>query len=348
MKMLLITCLTLMSVLINPVLHASIKCDAEAAKLFERGSRADADSRLDDARSLYTQAAQRCDRYSYWMAVGNIWVNDYLGDSVESVNEEGGPAIEAYANAFEVARRDGNKMEGAEAARAMVELGLRAGDPIKANDWLLLAQNLDPSSAALDELQREVDFARAELSTSEIETGFSQTRGLGQVHGLLMSGTGGSAYWDANSDSASATAERVIATTDTANTSGTGQGRAEVAAAANAARSINIPINFQPDSTRTTAQTAKNIENLAMVLASGSESGEILFIGHADVRGDADYNMWLSRKRADSVRLELEALQPSLVGRISAVGRGELEPVDRGASERAHANNRRLEIVIKD
>ncbi len=342
MNLLRITCLVFLPVLIAPAALANVECDEMSVSLFERAKRADQASKLEDARSLYTQAAERCDQSSYWLAVGDIWVNDFLGDNAEAVNEEGGPAIEAYGNAFEAARRDQNKVQGAAAARAMVELGLRAGDPIKANDWLIVAAELEPSNEALAELQTEVDFFRAELSTGEIETGFSQTRGLGQVHSLLMSGTAGSAYWDSQTDTAPVTTayaseveERSVSASLPPENPG-GQ------------RSINIPINFEANSTNTTAQTARNIENLALVLASGPESGEIIFIGHADVRGDADYNLWLSRKRADSVRLKLESLQPSLAGRISAVGQGEIEPIDKGNSDRAHANNRRLEVVIRD
>ena len=42
----------------------------------------------------------------------------------------------------------------------------------------------------------------------------------------------------------------------------------------------------------------------------------------------------------------LITLEPSLEGRIVALGDGESRPVDTGSDARAHANNRRLEVVI--
>lgn len=318
---------------------ANTDCSSEAQDLFERGRQADKNSRLEDARSLYTQAAQRCDRWEYWMAVGDIWVNDFLGDSIEAVNEEGRPAIDAYGKAFEAARRDSKKIEGAAAARALVELGLRAGDPLKANEWLLVARELDPSNPQLVELQNEVDFARDELSTGEIETGLSKTRGLGRVNSILMNANSGSAYWNSYRELAKSQGGGGDASPDI---------KTEIAKITDAGPSIDLPINFELNSTQATAQTALNIESLASALANRSGQETILFIGHADARGDAGYNMRLSRKRADLVRLEVEALQPALAGRISTDGRGELEPVATGNDERAHADNRRLEVIIRD
>ena len=82
------------------------------------------------------------------------------------------------------------------------------------------------------------------------------------------------------------------------------------------------------------------------VLANQSDVLQILFLGHADARGAASYNMSLSEQRAIAVRDQVIALQPGLAGRISAEGRGELQPIDMSDTERAYDNNRRLEIII--
>ena len=113
-----------------------------------------------------------------------------------------------------------------------------------------------------------------------------------------------------------------------------------------AGRSIDIPINFETNSTETTADTTNNIVNLAQVLANQADAQQILFLGHADARGAASYNMNLSEQRAIAVRDQVVALQPGLAGRISAEGRGELQPIDMSDTERAYDNNRRLEIII--
>lgn len=321
-------------------LAANVECDAEATNLHQRAKQADDRGRLEEARELYTRAATQCDRPEYWMSVGDIWTNDFLTDSADGINQEGGPAVEAYANAFKAARRDSNKSKGAAAARAMAELGLMAGDPIKANEWLIVARELDPTAATLADLEAEMEYAQAELSPNEIDTGFSQTRGLGKVAGILMSGTSG-AYWSAEAMEQAAATEREQAAAVKSDSMEPAQTTAPD-------QRINLPINFEFNSTMVTVQTERNIENLAKVLAGKDANSIIMIIGHSDVRGSADANMHLSQERAQVVRRQLLALQPSLSGRVVAQGRGETQPANSGMSERAHAANRRLEVIIRD
>ncbi len=316
-----------------PLANAA-SCPPQAEDLFRRAQAADTQDRLEDARSLYTQAAEVCDKYEYWMALGDLWFNDFLGDSADDVNEQGKPALDAYTRALQAARRDGNKAGGAKAARSLVNFGIRAGDPINANEFLILAGQLEPDHPDLPPLQEEVDYLRAELSTDELETSLSTTRGIGAASDILAKAGDACSFWSeelCNPSGAPAqepTDEPVVEKP---------QGRA-----------ISIPINFEVNSTETTPATASNIVNLATVLARQAGDKQILFIGHADARGAAGHNMTLSRQRAAAVRDQVAALQPSLEGRISAEGRGELEPVDVGTTERAYANNRRLEIIILD
>lgn len=329
MKVLLTGSLILLATLVAPASIAEVGCTSEAADLFARGSQAEREGRATDARSLYTEAAQQCDRSDYWMTVGNVWFNDSQGDSDES--QKGGPANKAYKSAFSAAVRDGNSIEAAAAARAMVKLGLHLGDPLTANDWLVLAQNYDPSNPALAELQQKVDNERGELSTSEIKIGLDKTRGIDQVPNSAQKNFQQPPEFQGPQGGTGANVPATI-----------------VGAETDTATSIKgFPINFEYNSIETTDQTHKNIESLATVLVTDTK-GTIVLIGHADSRGDADYNMELSRNRADAIRIELESLQPSLADRISVVGRGELEPIDPGNSERAYANNRRLELVVKD
>jgi len=320
---------------------AATYCDQESQELFARASKADAENQLEAARLLYRQAADACDNPDYWQAVGDIWSIDFLSDSAAAVNEEGTPAMEAYGKAFTSARRDRNEVAGALAARSMVELGLLAGDPIKANEWLLVAQQLEPSHSDNAVLQQEVDFARQELSSNEIETGLSQTRGLGRVNSLLAGGAAASAYWDP------APVEQAQSpTVNNLATSPLETGLDEGGGTDTAATTISIPINFESNSTAVTPDTSENLENLARVLAAGPTSTQIELIGHADVRGDESYNLRLSQNRADYVRKLIIQLQPSLAGRIASTGKGESEPVDRSSTERAHKNNRRLVITV--
>jgi len=68
--------------------------------------------------------------------------------------------------------------------------------------------------------------------------------------------------------------------------------------------------------------------------------------GHTDARGSDEYNMKLSKKRADYIKsvLTKKGLEPN---QIIAVGKGMREPVIPNAQEEAeHEQNRRVDIKI--
>ncbi len=67
--------------------------------------------------------------------------------------------------------------------------------------------------------------------------------------------------------------------------------------------------------------------------------------GHTDFRGSDNYNMILSKKRAASIQHSLieYGVSPS---RLSAVGKGEKEPVAENKTENGMAQNRRIEVHL--
>lgn len=67
--------------------------------------------------------------------------------------------------------------------------------------------------------------------------------------------------------------------------------------------------------------------------------------GHADERGETEYNLALGDKRAKSVEKYLEDMGVKNV-RLSTISYGEEKPVDPGNGEDAWAKNRRAEFVI--
>jgi outer membrane protein OmpA-like peptidoglycan-associated protein len=77
--------------------------------------------------------------------------------------------------------------------------------------------------------------------------------------------------------------------------------------------------------------------------ASGNESFRVE--GHTDSRGSDNYNIELSRRRAEAVRTFLmsRGVDPD---QIRAYGYGEQRPVASNASPEGRANNRRVEIVL--
>jgi len=73
----------------------------------------------------------------------------------------------------------------------------------------------------------------------------------------------------------------------------------------------------------------------------------VLIEGHTDSIGTADYNLDLSQRRADAVRVALVERDISL-SRISTKGYGKRYPVASNDTEAGRQRNRRVEIVILD
>ena len=69
--------------------------------------------------------------------------------------------------------------------------------------------------------------------------------------------------------------------------------------------------------------------------------------GHTDARGNAEQNRVLSQRRAIAVREHLLLNLPISADRITAVGRGEAEPVASNDSEEGRARNRRIDVVLE-
>ncbi len=72
----------------------------------------------------------------------------------------------------------------------------------------------------------------------------------------------------------------------------------------------------------------------------------VLVVGHADATGKDDYNLKLSERRANAVSsyLEQHGVAPA---RLSALGRGESQPIADNESEEGRAKNRRVEIRLQ-
>ena len=86
------------------------------------------------------------------------------------------------------------------------------------------------------------------------------------------------------------------------------------------------------------------LSNVADAL-EGYPDDPIVVEGHTDSQGSEGYNRKLSQKRADSVRSYLigRGVAPD---RITAVGKGENEPLASNDSAEGRANNRRVEIIV--
>jgi outer membrane protein OmpA-like peptidoglycan-associated protein len=95
--------------------------------------------------------------------------------------------------------------------------------------------------------------------------------------------------------------------------------------------------NLKPD-----AQT--NLQNLAASLQKNPETN-VLVVGHTDNTGTANYNVDLSRRRANAVKSFIAAANVD-PNRLTTQGKGAAEPIADNSTVEGRAQNRRVEIVI--
>lgn len=90
--------------------------------------------------------------------------------------------------------------------------------------------------------------------------------------------------------------------------------------------------------------TRENLDELAETLLKYDDTN-VLVEGHTDATGADDYNMTLSRNRANAVATYLvdKGVRPA---RITAVGYGENQPIDSNETEEGRQQNRRVEVAI--
>lgn len=104
-------------------------------------------------------------------------------------------------------------------------------------------------------------------------------------------------------------------------------------------------VTFENNKAELKPESAEALDR-AIELLKRSPGLGIVIEGHTDDRGDADYNLELSRQRAQSVRQYFidHGLPPE---RLEAVGKGETEPLLPNDNEEARRKNRRVELVVK-
>ena len=111
---------------------------------------------------------------------------------------------------------------------------------------------------------------------------------------------------------------------------------------------LNIPndISFDVNSYAIKPQLRGVLDPFAASLRDDAQA-RILIVGHTDSSGNDAINNPLSVERAQSVRDYLVARGVS-VGRVETAGRGKNEPVADNATEAGRAQNRRVEIFLRE
>lgn len=103
-------------------------------------------------------------------------------------------------------------------------------------------------------------------------------------------------------------------------------------------------INFAFNSAELTPVAKNNLDKIADIFVEFPDT-ELMLEGHTDSTGDENYNMELSKKRANSVSRYLTS-HGVASGRMSVKGFGETAPRFDNATKDGQAKNRRVEFGI--
>ncbi len=105
-----------------------------------------------------------------------------------------------------------------------------------------------------------------------------------------------------------------------------------------------IHFDFHSDVIRD--ESKPTLDKIVAMLRS-EKAMELIIEGHTDSDGEAKHNQDLSRRRADSVKTYLVAAGISS-SRLSTEGFGESKPVAPNTTSMGKAQNRRVELVVKE
>lgn len=84
-----------------------------------------------------------------------------------------------------------------------------------------------------------------------------------------------------------------------------------------------------------------------MVMLRSEKAMQLIIEGHTDSDGQTSHNQILSLKRAESVKVFLVSAGISS-SRLSTTGYGESKPVAPNSTATGKAQNRRVELVVKE
>ena len=127
-----------------------------------------------------------------------------------------------------------------------------------------------------------------------------------------------------------------------------------LAAADNAGKAVVVtdtaivlrePIYFETAKPVLKSESFPLLDALATTIKGDKHLALVEIQGHTDARGNDDWNLAISEKRAQAVYKYLVAKGVD-AKRLRAKGYGETKPLDKGANPKAWAKNRRIDFVI--
>lgn len=107
---------------------------------------------------------------------------------------------------------------------------------------------------------------------------------------------------------------------------------------------VSYGIYFDINSDKVNPESYGALNGIAKVLKENPDV-RIKVVGHTDGDGDAAKNLDLSKRRAESVKVELEKTFGIESGRIETDGAGEMQPVAGNDSPENKSKNRRVEFL---
>ncbi|WP_276090626.1 OmpA family protein [Pedobacter sp. JY14-1] len=102
---------------------------------------------------------------------------------------------------------------------------------------------------------------------------------------------------------------------------------------------------FPTNSSYLSDAAKSKLVDVAKILSSKDPKRKIQIDGHTDATGTPEYNIWLSEKRAVSVKNFLVA-QGIEESRIKTSGKGANQPVDTNKTPEGRLKNRRVEVTL--
>jgi outer membrane protein OmpA-like peptidoglycan-associated protein len=103
-------------------------------------------------------------------------------------------------------------------------------------------------------------------------------------------------------------------------------------------------VYFDTDKAVIRSESRPTLEQIAKLLTNQPQLN-VFIVGHTDSQGAYDYNMDLSRRRAEAIVAELAKTWRIAPARLRAAGVGMLAPVGSNATDAGRALNRRVELV---
>jgi OOP family OmpA-OmpF porin len=104
-------------------------------------------------------------------------------------------------------------------------------------------------------------------------------------------------------------------------------------------------VYFEYNKAKIKSESFPILDAVAATLEGNPDIQLIEIQGHTDERGNDEYNLQLSDKRAKAV-MQYLAEKGIDENRLTAQGYGETQPLDRKKNEEAYAKNRRVEFLI--